>query len=347
MNPPSFETNLGLSATNRRNSATPSTAPIVRRLQINYGDVVVFCDESGAKGYADQSEKEPGEIGIFAGFAIPRDDLSRLADEFKNELSEFRDGTGKVHITDLSPDKQERLRQKVYSVLLRRRVPCFYEAIHVEGFHRAHRLRCEHIEDVAVKRGAKRKKEPSPESLHDYLFQGFYGRVLAYCSALGIANMIVEIRTDKVDPPILKRFHSKAKALLSDTIVREVKRWDPKTSTVNKESITVKFQGPRPPITVEDCIIRPDPKDSDLVLAGDVLANSLYYQLRLRPADKKFGPLNIKALVLTHPLERLLVVRRSEAAPDFADIFFAHPLNPALSKTRPQKGPKNVRIRSE
>jgi hypothetical protein len=88
----------------------------------------------------------------------------------------------------------------------------------------------------------------------------------------------------------------------------------------------VTFQGPRPPITVKDCIIRPDPKDSDLILVGDVLANSLYYHLRHRPADKKFGPLNIKALVLTHPLERLLVVPRSEAAPDFADTFFAHPL---------------------
>jgi hypothetical protein len=29
--------------------------------QINYGKTAVFCDESGTKGYADQSEKEPGE----------------------------------------------------------------------------------------------------------------------------------------------------------------------------------------------------------------------------------------------------------------------------------------------
>jgi hypothetical protein len=35
-------------------------------------DIVVFCDESGAKGYADKSEKEPGEIGVFAGFPIQR-----------------------------------------------------------------------------------------------------------------------------------------------------------------------------------------------------------------------------------------------------------------------------------
>jgi hypothetical protein len=27
--------------------------------QLNYGDVVIFCDE--AKGYADQSAREPGE----------------------------------------------------------------------------------------------------------------------------------------------------------------------------------------------------------------------------------------------------------------------------------------------
>lgn len=123
--------------------------------QNDHEDVVIFCDESGAKGYADQPEKELGEIGIFAGFAIQRSDLFRLGDEFKNELSQFRSGSGKVHTTDLSPDGQETLRQKVYGVLLRRRVPCFYEAIYVEGFHRAHGLRCEHIKNFAAKHGAK------------------------------------------------------------------------------------------------------------------------------------------------------------------------------------------------
>jgi hypothetical protein len=304
-----------------------SGGSIVKNEEFN-DDIVVFCDESGAKGYADQSEKEPGEIGIVAGFAFPRNDLSGLADEFKNELSEFRDGTGKVHITDLAPDKQEGLRQKVYSVLLRRRVPCFYDAIHVEGFHKAYKLQCEHIENVAAKLGAKRKRKPPPESLHDHLFQGFYGRVLGYCAALGVTSMIVEIRTDKVDLPILKRFHSKAKGLLSDTIVRGLKTWDRKTSTVKKGSITWRRGGPPPPLTVKDCVIHPDAEDSDLVLAADVLVNSLYYHFRNRPVDKRFGPLNIKEAVLTHALERLIVVRRSRTNPDFADIFFAHPLSP-------------------
>jgi hypothetical protein len=96
-----------------------SGASVVKNQEF-HEDVVVFCDGSGAKGYANQSEKEPGEFGIFAGFAIPRSDLSRLADEFENELSEFRCGTGKTHITDLPATEQESLRQKVYSVLLRR-----------------------------------------------------------------------------------------------------------------------------------------------------------------------------------------------------------------------------------
>jgi len=34
---------------------------------------------------ADPIRKEPAEIGVSAGFAIPRHDLSRLADEFKIE----------------------------------------------------------------------------------------------------------------------------------------------------------------------------------------------------------------------------------------------------------------------
>jgi hypothetical protein len=53
--------------------------------QPGHADIVVFCDESGAKGYADQLEKEPGEIGIFAGFPVQRENLGLLAAEFKNE----------------------------------------------------------------------------------------------------------------------------------------------------------------------------------------------------------------------------------------------------------------------
>jgi hypothetical protein len=126
--------------------------------QPEHADIVVFCDESGAKGYADQVEKEPGEIGIFAGFPVQRENLGLLAAEFKNELAELRESTGKIHIAEVSPERQERLRQKVYTVLLRRPIFCFYEAIHVQGFHSAYKSQCELVESIAANLGKHEKR---------------------------------------------------------------------------------------------------------------------------------------------------------------------------------------------
>jgi hypothetical protein len=33
--------------------------------------VILACDESGAKGYADGDEQSPGEVGVFAGIMVP------------------------------------------------------------------------------------------------------------------------------------------------------------------------------------------------------------------------------------------------------------------------------------
>jgi hypothetical protein len=295
-------------------------------------DVVVFCDESGAKGYADQLEKEPGEIGIFAGFPVRRENLGLLAAEFKNELAEFRENTGKIHIAEMSPERQERLRQKVYTVLLRRPIFSFYEAIHVQGFHSAYKRDCEFFENLAAKLGKTPKKKPVPQSLHVHLFLGFYASILGFCSRVGITSVAVEIRTDRVDGPILNKFYSAGEDFLSDTRNYEVTRWDRETSKVTEGSVTLKLKGSPAPIAVRDCLIKPAADDSDLVLAADVLANSLNYHFRNRPTDKKFGPLNIKEAISTHPLAPLLIVRQSRSVWDFADSFFAHPSNPERPK---------------
>jgi hypothetical protein len=295
-------------------------------------DVVVFCDESGATGYANQLEKEPGEIGIFAGFPVPRETLELVIDEFKNELAEFRESTGKIHIAALSPERQERLRQKVYTVLLSRRVFCFYEAIHVQGFHSAYKRDCEFAETLAAKLGKAPKKKPLPQSLHVHLFLGFYASILGFCARLGMANVAIEIRTDQVDGPILKEFHSKAGDFLSGTRNYPLTRWDPETSKVTKASVILKLEGSPAPIAVRDCVIKPAAEDSDLVLAADVLANSLNYHFRNRPTDKKFGPLNLTEAISTHPLASVLIVRQDRSLWDFADSFFAHPRDPERPK---------------
>lgn len=39
---------------------------------------ILACDESGAKGYADQDEQFPGQIGVFAGLLVPDQILAQV-----------------------------------------------------------------------------------------------------------------------------------------------------------------------------------------------------------------------------------------------------------------------------
>jgi hypothetical protein len=310
----------------QNSSAIPATRE-------SYEDIVIFCDESGAKGYADKSEKEPGEIGVFAGFPIQRADVERLADDFRNELEEFREGSsGKIHIADLAPENQEKLRRKVYAILLGREVPCFYEAVHVQGFHAAYKQACELGEMLAANLGKRPKRRLPPQSLHVHLFLGFYGKILSFCWRLGITRMTVEVRIDRVDRPILQEFRSAARDLLTGTKQYPVTHRDPITKKVTKGTATWKLEGSPAPIDVHALIVRSDAKYPDLILAADVLANSLSYHLRNRAPEQNLGPLNTKESVSTHPLARLLQYGQSRSVYDFADGWFSHPQNPRRKK---------------
>ncbi len=44
--------------------------------------IVVACDESGAKGYADRDERLPGEVGVFAGIMVPGELLESAQAQF-------------------------------------------------------------------------------------------------------------------------------------------------------------------------------------------------------------------------------------------------------------------------
>jgi hypothetical protein len=85
--------------------------------QISTKDIVVFCDESGAKGYADRSESIEGETGVFAGFVVPRSDLPALQNDLRPVVDQLSPQPGKLHITDLAPTDQESLRQDIFNVL--------------------------------------------------------------------------------------------------------------------------------------------------------------------------------------------------------------------------------------
>ena len=51
--------------------------------------VFLYCDESGAKGYANQNEAYPGEIGVFAGIMVPEERLEPVKLVFDEIAARF------------------------------------------------------------------------------------------------------------------------------------------------------------------------------------------------------------------------------------------------------------------
>ena len=105
----------------------------------------------------------------------------------------------------------------MYNVLSR--LPCFYEAIHVQGFHADYERTRELVEKAAelAKKGASSRhseikvSKPRVEarSLHVELFLGLYAKILAFCLERGKTDSKIEIRTDRIDGPILEKFTRK------------------------------------------------------------------------------------------------------------------------------------------
>jgi hypothetical protein len=87
-------------------------------------EIVLACDESGAKGYASAIDIETDEIGVFAGIMLPREPLPKLKPEFDAAVKRFASSDGKLHITELKPDDQATLRQAIYGLILKHQLPC-------------------------------------------------------------------------------------------------------------------------------------------------------------------------------------------------------------------------------
>lgn len=278
--------------------------------------VFVYCDESGAKGYANQEETFPGEVGVFAGIMIPGQSIATVKSAFDQIAARYMPPSGKLHIAELSPEQQGHIRNKLFAEIRRTQLPCFWYAIHVAGLHAYHsdqiaslRRSAETLRlarggnDPRIKRGSPREE---PASMHIELFSGLYSHLVAFLVERGQEGVDIEIRTDQVDTPIMKRFEEVASDLLNmDPRVSTITGFDTIEKRVVRGSVTSSVQWP-PALdfspVVNSLAIGMAPQSDGLVLAADVLANSLNYLFKNRTSDTLYTPLNCRDAVANHPL---------------------------------------------
>lgn len=303
--------------------------------------VFVACDESGAKGYADQSEQYPGQVGVFAAILFDDTIQNIIETEFEEAIKPYRKNDGKLHIMDLLPLDQETLRNSIYQIISTRQLPCFWYAIHVEGYHNNH-LNMEKIlhtlaanaqaSSSHIKRSSNKEK---PKSLHSELFIGLYANIIAFIEERAPGEIDIEVRTDHVDNPIAKQFKQMADQLLDDSprtitvtafdsLKNEVISGDinfakqfSKELEIDTEVKSLKLQ------TVDDS----DP----VVVAADILANSLNYHFKNRSNEELYLDLNRPNSISTHPLAKNLDTFQNWGEPDLmGDRMYRHPKAPPL-----------------
>jgi hypothetical protein len=305
--------------------------------------VIFVCDESGAKGYADQKEKYPGEVGVFAGILIPNESLSVVSPKFQELYERYKPASGKLHIADLDNHLKESLRLDVYQAIREFGLPCFWYAIHVAGLQDFYSSQGAIFQDVmkksqetnvdSVARIQYGSPRSTPVSMHEELFSGLYGHLIAFLEERNQKVIDIEIRTDQIDNPIIKNFEEIAKKLLSqDAVVDKVTGFDTVISQPVKGQIKVEVKFP-PEMGIEAVVrslsINPVREGDGLVLAADVLANSLNYLFKNRKDEERYKDLNTPEAVAAHPLSDHLDAFLDWGAGDIlGDCLYRHPSAP-------------------
>jgi len=293
-------------------------------------EFVFVADESGAKGYSDKSEAYVGEVGVMAGFIISEkhlQDVQANLDLIKDRY--FIDG--KVHITDIYPKNQQQLRNDIFLFILQRQIICVYEAIHSEGFFQNSQflksLTQRAIENSKSK--VKISKHERKELLHERLFQGVFGKAVAFCMDCVEEQFSILVRTDQIDNSIKTRFNEVASELLNfgKEKVRKVTGYDPDKKQVVRREIRSSISNASKLLgDFSKVCFFIDCEDSSLTLAADIIANSIHYHLKSRPAEEKGKHLNTKDAIAGHPLEKVFYgLCEDKELNYFADAVFMHP----------------------
>jgi len=168
-------------------------------------------------------------------------------------------------------------------------------------------------------------------SMHVALFQGLYSKIIAFCLERDQCSLHIEVRTDRVDSPLVKDFEKTANELLDfGPKITRLTGFDPvqKQTVEGKIELRAMPSELQIPMTVEHLEIKAVGDSDGLVVAADVLANSLDHLFRKRTPDELYQPLNCPKAFAKHPLQACLDTFHTCDGYNFTDTFYAHPCAP-------------------
>jgi len=302
--------------------------------------VYLICDESGAKGYADIPEQYPGEAGVFAGFFITEPQFEAISADLRSISNKYF-GDEKCHIRGLPQNKMELLRKDIFDMIKFHRLPCVYEAIHVEGLKREYEriLSIKDMAKAANKSDIKMSGVVKPPLLHEELFQGLFSKSIAFfMDHFDKVKDQLRILLDPVDLPILKKFKKSANEVSDfSPTVTHVTGWDPSNKEVlrGKISVSISFSKSLGIDEFEEVDYQIESAACHMTMPADILANSINHIFKKRSPGEVGKPLHDRSSIQVHELFDLfygLINDDDDEQAWVTDITYMHPLHESRIK---------------
>lgn len=278
--------------------------------------LIAYIDESGQRGYERKFvEGQAHQLGLMAALVIPCELHDQIVEQFRPGFERFRNAApdgARLHITDAWRRGNEAwaavaevVREEFFNLIRAREIPIIYDA------RRVATARTRHAMHVAQEERLRRL--PSvPADIPEYvdeaqmdhrLLEGLSWKLKWLAGETDYDNL--DLRFDGLQPDQATQYAEIIKSLTPSTFAQG--------ASSEKLTCTSNIQFPLDAVTLNTPSIVG--KEAPMILAIDMVANSLNNHLQKLPAD---APLNIKSSTIGWALADRALVPDDV---DFSDIL--------------------------
>ncbi|XDD52997.1 hypothetical protein AB3N62_10935 [Leptospira sp. WS4.C2] len=299
--------------------------------------VFLITDESGGKGFADKPESYPNEIGLVAGYVLR--DETQLEEIEKNLTGIFKKYSLKTkHLKDIVsiyPENEELIRNQVFEVLKKDKIPILYHAIFVQGFHTEFLKRSsmnKESYELGALNGVRPPKDIRPKTLLSELYKFLIGRIINYNYELyETTELKINIISDHLDKgvsiQILNNVESFLKRNRNSSKEYSTKWYNLKTKQV-EESFRLKistFDGLPKSFDLTKAIINFKTEINSLTVGADIISGSIRKFLEKKVKLNPLKNLHSDETLSEYEYSNQIFGKSQNQHGFFSDIIYKHP----------------------
>ena len=260
-------------------------------------DTLAFIDESGARGYSRKlTASRDHDLGLMCALLIPAKRVEEFSNAFRSGYEQFLNSVpdgARHHITDAFMSGNEywatvarSVRSEFHGLIRCLQIPVIYEARRL-AVERSSYERREHL--ISQARASRRSSvripnRPSQSKVEDQLVFGLALKLDAFCE--DFKRRRVDMLFDEIDDTVAQGYRTVVDKTRNIGKSRHVVRgWNPETRSQVRREISFETHAPFSLNTRFLGELHVVGKAAPLMLAADIVANSLYYHLQGLASD--------------------------------------------------------------